>query len=89
MESEVPALRPHTIRISSKEPRPIPPVPFLAKGNTNCQINPLNPNAPTNCVPAANTPPSGEPSLGNTPTTNSPIQAPPTEAPTEETPSFQ
>lgn len=56
---------------------------FEAKGSSNCQINPLNPNAPTNCVPATNTLPSGEPSLGNT-STNSPVQAPSTEAPTEE-----
>ncbi|MEO7859023.1 MAG: hypothetical protein ABIU05_01060 [Nitrospirales bacterium] len=62
---------------------------FEAKGSTNCQINPLNPNAPTNCAPAANTLPSGGPSLGNTPSTNSPVQAPSTEAPTEETPSIQ
>lgn len=61
---------------------------FEAKGSTNCQINPLNPNAPTNCAPAANTLPSGEPSLGNTPSTDSPFQAPSTEAPTEEPPSF-
>ncbi|WP_447961968.1 hypothetical protein [Nitrospira sp. Ecomares 2.1] len=62
---------------------------FEAKGNTNCQINPLNPNAPTNCAPAANTLPSGEPSLGNTPSTNSPIQSPSTEAPIEETSPLQ
>jgi hypothetical protein len=62
---------------------------FEAKGNTNCQINPLNPNAPTNCAPAANTLPSGESSLGNTPATDSPLQAPSTEAPAEQTPTFQ
>lgn len=50
---------------------------FEAKGNTNCQINPLNPNAPTNCAPAANTPPSGE----------TPPTAPSDPAPSEEAPS--
>ena len=62
---------------------------FEAKGSTNCQVNPLNPNAPTNCAPAANTLPSGETSLGDTPSTNSPVQTPSTEAPPEETPTFQ
>jgi Tfp pilus assembly protein PilE len=62
---------------------------FEAKGSTNCQVNPLNPNAPTNCAPAANTLPSGETSLGDTSSTNSPVQAPSTEAPAKETPTFQ
>jgi hypothetical protein len=62
---------------------------FEAKGNTNCQINPLNPNAPTNCAPAANTVPSGGSSLGNTPSTDTPVQAPSTEAPIEDPSSFQ
>ncbi|WNM63103.1 hypothetical protein [Candidatus Nitrospira neomarina] len=62
---------------------------FEAKGSTNCQVNPLNPNAPTNCAPPPNTSPSGETSLGDTPSTTSPVQAPSTEAPAEETPTFQ
>lgn len=62
---------------------------FEAKGNTNCQVNPLNPNAPTNCAPPANTSPSGETSLGDTPSTTPPVQAPSTEAPAEEIQIFQ
>ncbi|WNM57105.1 hypothetical protein [Candidatus Nitrospira allomarina] len=62
---------------------------FEAKGSTNCQVNPLNPNAPTNCAPAANTPPSGATPLGDSPSTTSPVQAPATEAPAEEPPTFQ
>lgn len=54
--------------------------------NANCQVNPLNPNAPpTNCAPPANTPPPGS---GNTPPSG---QSPPTEtpapSPSEEPPS--
>jgi len=49
---------------------------FEAKGNTNCQINPLNPNAPTNCAPVANPPPSGK-----QPSTESSDPAPSEEAP--------
>ena len=56
---------------------------FEAKtGSTNCQINPLNPNVPTNCPPTANTPPSGETPLEKT----SPIDSPPP-SPSEEPPS--
>ena len=62
---------------------------FEAKGSTNCQVNPLNPNAPTNCAPPANTSLSGETSLGDTPSTTSPVQAPLTENPPEELPTFQ
>ncbi|HSF11020.1 MAG TPA: hypothetical protein VLA60_16535 [Nitrospirales bacterium] len=62
---------------------------FEAKGSTNCQVNPLNPNAPTNCAPVANTLPSGETSLGDTPSATSPVQAPSPEAPPEETHTFQ
>lgn len=62
---------------------------FEAKGSNNCQVNPLNPNAPANCAPAANTLPSGETSLGDTPSTISPVQAPSTEAPAEEIQIFQ
>ena len=62
---------------------------FEAKGNTNCQVDPLNPNAPTNCAPAANILPSGQTSLGDTSSTNSPVQTPSTEAPAEEIPTFQ
>lgn len=62
---------------------------FEAKGSANCQINPLNPNAPTTCPPPANTPPPGETSLGDTPSTNSPVQPPSTETPAEETQAFQ
>ena len=55
---------------------------FEAKGNTNCQINPLNPNAPTNCAPSGATTPPG--------TTTPPEAAPPTSSPdpipSEETP---
>lgn len=62
---------------------------FEAKGSTNCQVNPLNPNAATNCAPALNTLPSGDKSLGDTTSTNSPVQAPSTEVPAEETQTFQ
>ncbi|MGP0592132.1 hypothetical protein ACTRXD_06260 [Nitrospira sp. T9] len=62
---------------------------FEAKGSTNCQVNPLNPNAPANCAPAGNALPSGETSLGDTPSTTSPVQAPSTEAPAEDIQIFQ
>lgn len=64
---------------------------FEAKGNTNCQINPLNPLASTNCPPAATSPLSG----ATSPTNSLPSGEPPppdtsTPAPSEvETPGFQ
>lgn len=53
--------------------------------NANCQVNPLNPNAPpTNCAPPANTPPpgSGSPSPeGAAPPTENPSPSPSEQTP--------
>jgi len=61
-------------RVGFKGAKSYQAIRFEATGaNANCQINPLNPNAPTNCAPTGATTPAG--------TTTPPGTSPPTESP--------
>ena len=71
-------------RIGFKGAKTYQAIRFESTGaNINCQLNPLNPNAPTNCAPPGTTPPPGTisppattPDSGDTPPTESPVPSP-------------
>lgn len=77
-------------RVGFKGAKTYQAIRFESTGaNINCQINPLNPLAPTNCAPSGATPPPGTaippgtispsptaPDPGVTPQTESPISSP-------------
>ena len=65
-------------RVGFKGAKTYQAIRFESTGaNTNCQVNPLNPNAPSNCPPPGTTPPPGGSPPGESPAPSPSGQPPP------------